>query len=253
MIQICLGNNIDILPTISRKAAVIFSDCVYEVFDKSWVYEAIKLLKDDGVFILMTDYHTSAEYKLYLDKIGMKFLNWCIYKQEWGGTPRRGFPQKHDDILIYTAGDKFKWYGDRVQIKKITVGTAFDKKGTGLKTPCSVFDDLGNFSTMSNERIKDDTLHNIKWQKPMKLMDRLLFPFTDEGDLIIDPFLGSGTTAIWCKNNNRDCIGIEIDPVVLEIAKRRIGDKDLIRKTEIEEDPMDGTEDWSDIDDEGCK
>ncbi len=53
-------------------------------------------------------------------------------------------------------------------------------------------------------------------------MDRILLPYTDEGDLIVDPFVGSGTTISWGLKNNRNVIGIEYDKIKYKIAKRRI-------------------------------
>ena len=217
-------NNIDGLSLVissSYRADCIYADCIYDNHDYTWIKLSCQALKDNGILYIQTDYHTVAEMKLYLDSLDMIFLNWLIYKQEWGGTSKRFFPRKHDDILMYAKGEDYKFYQDRIQIPKVTAGTAFDKKGTGLKTPCDVFDDLGNFSTISKERIKKDG-HNIQWQKPMKLMDRLLLPVTDEDDLIIDPFLGSGTTGVWARDNNRNFIGMESDPEIYEIAYRRI-------------------------------
>jgi site-specific DNA-methyltransferase (adenine-specific) len=207
-----------------KKADMIYADCMYMELNFNWITKYWEMLKPNGIFQVQTDYHTVAQIKIFMDNLeNSNFVNWVIYKQEWGGTPRKGFPQKHDDILIYSKGKDFYWDKLPIEIPKKTAGTKFDKKGTGLKTPCSVFDDLGNFSTMSKERIKNpETGRNIEWQKSMALMNRLLLPFTLEGDLIIDPFLGSGTTAEWCKNNNRNCIGIEMDVNKYNIAKQRI-------------------------------
>jgi site-specific DNA-methyltransferase (adenine-specific) len=206
-------------------ADLIYADCIYESLDFNWVYNYYDLLKPNGILMIQTDYHSVAEWKCFLDSnisMDLHYVNWVIYKQEWGGVPKKGFPQKHDDILIYSKmGTDFYWDATNIQIPKATAGTAFDKKGTGLKTPCSVFDDLGNFSTMSGERVKKDG-YNIQWQKPLKLMDRLLAPFTKESDIIIDPFMGSGTTGEWCKLNNRNFAGVENDKDVFDIAKRRI-------------------------------
>lgn len=220
MLEMILGNNLDVIPTLQRKYDLVYADMVYENLDFSWVAKSFSVLKENGIFIIQTDYHTVAEMKLYMDTMAL-FVNWVIYKQEWGGVPKKGFPRKHDDILIYSNSNNFKWHGERIQIPKKTAGTAFDKKGTGLKTPCDVFDDLGNFSTIDKERVKLYN-HDIKWQKPLKLMNRLLLPFTDEGDWVLDPFMGSNTTGLWCKNNNRNFTGIELDLDTFKIAKERV-------------------------------
>jgi len=227
MIQVHNRNNMDFQSVYWLD--LVFADCIYESLSFDWIDNYWEQLNDNGVMIVMTDYHSVAQMKIHMDGLYMSnFINWAIYKMEWGGVPRKGFPQKHDDILIYSKGDDFKWRGDRIQIPKKTAGTAFDKKGTGLKTPCSVFDDLGNFSTMAKERIKDRTGRNIRWQKPLKLIERLLLPFTDEGDIILDPFLGSGTTALWCAKNKRNCIGIEKNTGTFNIACDRLERENVI-------------------------
>lgn len=230
MIRLINDDNIDAMVLlISEKIIVdcIYADCIYEknsLWDMRWVRLCYKLLKDNGIFYIQTDHHSVAEYKIYLDSLFGKenFINWLIYKQEWGGSNKRKFPQKHDDILMYSKGKDYKFYPERIQIPKITAGTKLDKKGTGLKIPCSVFDDLGNFSTISKERVKLKSGKNIQWQKPQKLLERILQVCTDEEDLILDPFLGSGSSGIWCKNNKRNFIGIENDYEVFKIAKERI-------------------------------
>ncbi len=61
-------------------------------------------------------------------------------------------------------------------------------------------------------------------QKPVDLMEYLIEKFTDENEVVLDPFMGSGTTGVACKNLNRNFIGIELDEKYFEIAKERIGD-----------------------------
>jgi len=230
--DLSVGNNKIIILNInnlnfisSRLIDFVYADMIYDNVDFTWIHYYWRQLKENGIFIVQTDYHTVANVKLEMDKLSKSnFVNWVIYKQEWGGCPRRGFSQKHDDILIYSKGKNFKWYGDRIQIPKVTAGTKLDRKGTGLKTPCSVFDDLGNFSTLSKERIKDvDTGKCIQWQKPIKLLQRLMRPFLDAGDLVLDPFCGTATSGVVAKELGCDYIGIELDKKIYGIAKNRLG------------------------------
>ena len=67
---------------------------------------------------------------------------------------------------------------------------------------------------------KESGLHPT--QKPLKLMEYLVKTYSNEGDIILDPFMGSGTTGLACKKLNRDFIGIELDKKYFEIAKERI-------------------------------
>lgn len=208
----------------NEKANLIYGDMIYENADLSWIEKYWCFLGKNSVFIVQTDYHTSAQVKLLLDSLpDSVFINEVIYLQEWGGTPKKGFPMKHDNIYIYANGLNYHWDKSKIEIPKKTAGTKFDKKGTGLKTPCSVFYDLGNFSTMSKERIKNpDTNKNIRWQKSLLLMRRLMYPFLKRGDLVIDPFCGTGSTGVVAKEIGCNFIGIELDNVPYEISKKRL-------------------------------
>ena len=200
----------------------IYADVIYEEKDLSWLPVYWDLLEKNGVIIVQTDYHTAAEYKILLDSLPeSNFINWAIYIQEWGGISKRFFPRKHDDILIYSKGEDYKFYYERITIPKKTANTQFNKSGNPEKIPCDVFYDLGNFLTTDKERVIINN-RRVQWQKPLKLMDRLLLPFTDENDLVVDPFLGSGTTGVWCKKNNRKFIGIEREEEIFKIARERI-------------------------------
>jgi DNA modification methylase len=225
MYKIYNKNNLEF--ETNEKFSLIYVDYIYQNLNFDWVDKYWNLLKEDSVFMCQTDDSSMAEIKTKLNSMPNNiWLNTCIVIQEWGGTSKRFFPRKHDYIFIYANGKNYKFYSDRIQIEKITKGTSFDKKGTGLKTPCDVFYDLGNFSTMSKERIKNNFGKNIQWQKSLKLMNRLCLPFTDENDSICDPFMGSGSLGEWCILNNRNYIGLELDTEVFNLAKERLNKYD---------------------------
>lgn len=224
-----LGNNqkiMDVLYHEGKRFTAVYADCIYENLDFSWIDLCYDLLIPNGVIFIQTDYHSVYKMKIYMDKLfgNFNFINHLIYMQEWGGTSKRSFPKKHDDILFYAKSLDYKFYPDRIQIPKVTAGTALDKKGTGLKTPCDVFYDLGNFSTISKERVKGKDTKNVRWQKPLKLIERLLLPTTDEGDSVLDPFCGTGTTAVWCEQNNREYVCIDNDIEMIRLTTERLND-----------------------------
>lgn len=228
MINLYNVDNMHFLSTALKADAfrfdVVYADVIYESKDFAWATLAYELMQDNGIFFLQTDYHTVAEWKLYLDKLFGKenFINWLITIQEWGGISKRFFPRKHDDILFYAKGKDYKFYPERIMIPKVTAGTNLDKKGTGLKIPCDVFYDLGNFSTVSKERIKKSDGKNIRWQKPVKLFERILRVCTDPGDTVFDPFMGVGSSGIYCKLNGLNYVGVESNPEVFSLAKKRL-------------------------------
>jgi adenine specific DNA methylase Mod len=226
-------DNMDVLqriPACIMDCTAVYADCIYESMNFDWTILCREALNPNGVFFVQTDQHSVYEMKLFLDKLFGKenFINHLIYIQEWGGASKRFFPKKHDDILFYAKGKDYKFYRERIQVIKKTAGSALDKNG-GMKTPCDVFYDLGNFSTMSKEREKTVGGKNIQWQKPLKLIERLLLPTTDEGDLVLDCFMGSGTTGVFAVKNNRDFIGIEKDKDIFSLAKKRIDEACLTK------------------------
>jgi len=70
-------------------------------------------------------------------------------------------------------------------------------------------------------------------QKPIELMSKIIQDFTKEGDTILDPFMGSGTTGVACVQTGRNFIGIEIDPTYFAIAEKRIAEAQMQPRLEV--------------------
>ena len=73
--------------------------------------------------------------------------------------------------------------------------------------------------------IKDKKLYNHPTIKPITIIEKLIRNSSNENDLILDCFMGSGTTGVACKNLNRNFIGIELSKEYFEIAKERINER----------------------------
>lgn len=238
MIQYLKRDNLDWAWEVGQiqgvQAKIVYADMIYEDADLTWMFAYADVLADDGLFIVQTDHHTSLDVQLAFRSLGFSYVNDIITIQEWGGTSKRWFPRKHDTIFIYTPSKNLDYYVDmqKVQIPKKTAGTAFDKKGTGMKTPCDVFYDLGNFSTMDSERIIMPDGHCYKWQKPLKLYERLFTPFVQEGDLILDPFSGVATVPVYCHQHNLNCISMEIDDETYGVGLNRLVEEGADVRTE---------------------
>lgn len=221
------GNNVEWLSGARDNINLIYADMMYDEFDFSWINLCRDLLADDGSIFVQTDYRSVAELKIYMDSLFGKenFVNWIIWPYDWGGRSRNRFARKHDDILWYSKTRTYKFYGERVSIPKITAsGVGFNPSGRDTKIPTDVWSDIGNFHTMSLERIKDNDGKNIHWQKPLRLMDRIILATTDEGDCVVDPFMGTGSTGVSALNLGRFFLGIELDEEIFEVARKRIED-----------------------------
>ena len=198
---------------------LIYADMMYDDLNFRWIDYCYSLLKDTGSIFIQTDQRSVAELKLYMDKLFGKdnFVNWIIWPYDWGGRPKNAFGRKHDDILWYSKTANYKFFRDNISIPKKTAGTAFDKSGDGRKIPTDVWEDIGNFHTMSTERIK-----GVNWQKPERLIERIVLTTTETLDRVFDPFMGGGTTAAVCLKNGRYSVGIEIDEDIYKKAVERI-------------------------------
>jgi DNA modification methylase len=229
-----LYNNDNMNLDVIGKYDVIFADFVYENIDFSWLDKYWPHLKEGGIFVGMTDFHSIFELGMKLKQMNNSFLvNHLAWKNEWGNHPKDRFHQCFDDILIFSKGIHNRFYSERVQIDKVTKNKGLNPSGRTTKTATAFVDDIC-LTTTSKERIKKEDGHLIKWQKPLKLMDRILLPFTDEGDVILDLFMGSGTLGEWCYRNKRNYIGIEVDIEVFKLAELRI------QNLEVEGDLPDG-------------
>jgi len=145
-----------------------------------------------------------------------------VWKNEWGNHPKNKFHQCYDDIIIFSKqGKDYKFYPERIQVDKATKNKGLNPSGRQTKQATAWIDDIC-LTTTSKERIKKSDGHLVKWQKPYKLMDRILSPFTDEGDLIVEPFGGTFSACRWAIQNKRNCIGIEYDKEIFDIGKMEV-------------------------------
>lgn len=97
--------------------------------------------------------------------------------------------------------------------------TKFNERG---KNPGDVWGDIKQLTYKSKELISRKYLHTI--QKPKKLIERIVRASSNEGDLVLDPFAGTGTTLVVCQEIKRNYIGFEINPDLVTICKERLSE-----------------------------
>jgi site-specific DNA-methyltransferase (adenine-specific) len=225
-----MDNRIEILnidnmaePLTLPPANLIYADMIYENLELSWIDKYWSALQPNGIFEVQTDSHSNylvrAKLESFADSI---FVNHMVWKNEWGNHPKNKFHSCYDDIIIFAKGKDYKFYSDRIQVDKVTKNKGLNPSGRETKTATAWIDDIC-LTTTAKERIKKADGHLVRWQKPYRLFDRIVAPFTDEGDYVIDPFMGTAPLGEWCKNNNRNYVGIEYDKEIYELAKERLG------------------------------
>ena len=225
-------DNLELLKTLpSESIDLIYCDVLYNTGKKFKDYddnlgtpqEAIgwyeprliemkRVLKNTGSIYLQCDCRLVHYLKIEMDNIlGMNnFRNEIIWKYGLGGSGNREFAKKHDNILFYS---KSKEYVFNLQYE-----TATSNKMKGcLKKMTSVWD-IPNINNMAKERTGYNT------QKPKELLERIIKASSNEGDIVADFFMGSGTTCVVAKELGRKYIGCDINPRAIEITNGRLNE-----------------------------
>ena len=191
------------------------------------VVEIHRLLKQTGSVYLHCDPTASHYLKVIMDAVFGRehFLNEIVWCYRGGGVPRRDFSRKHDVILRFAKSNDYIFnpqYTEYSQASKALVksrgGVSIDDRERDLKRGAHMPDwwtDINSLQTWSPERTGYPT------QKPVKLLERIIRSSSNEGDLVLDPFCGCGTTMIAAERLGRSWIGIDVEPMALKVLQQR--------------------------------
>lgn len=194
-------------------------DCARSTFTN--IVRSLEFLKPSGNLLIHVDYRTSHFLRAWIDDVwGMTFQNEIIWKYNSGGASKRRLARKHDTILWYSyTTDCYTFNEVREPYPHKYTGEKFHPDGKLLS---DVWTDISFLSTTSTERTGYPT------QKPVKLLERLIYIFSNEGDTVLDFYCGSGTTGVAAKNLGRDAILFDINETAVAIAKQRIEEQNGI-------------------------
>ena len=187
-----------------------FSDKDYLEFTKNWIDKADKLLVPNGSFMVCASLHNIGEVIVTLKEKGYKLINVITWKKTnpMPNITRRTLTHSTEFIVWFTKGKG--WNFNYEDMKKYN-------NGKQLK-------DVWEFSLcQGSERIKGENGKSAHpTQKPLALFERLIEMASNKDDIILDPFMGIGTTAIASMNLNRSWIGIEKNKQYVDLANKRI-------------------------------
>ena len=190
----------------------------YLGFLRAHLLEAHRVLREDGSLYLHLDFHSAHHARLILDDVfgPERFVNEIIWAYDYGGRPRDRWPRKHDTILWYAKGDRWTFNRDDVdRLPYMAPGLVGPEKAARGKLPTDVWW-MTIVPTNSAERTGYPT------QKPEALLTRIVRASSDEGDLVLDFFCGSGTTGAVAKRLGRRFLLVDENPEAIEIARRRV-------------------------------
>ncbi len=202
---------------------VIYADYIYENNNFSWAHRWWDSLKPNGVFIAQTDWHTNHRYRVFIeDVLGGTLVSDAVWKNEWGNHPKNRFHQCFDNVIIYSNGKNWLFQPEKIQVPKVTKTKGLNPSGRETKQATAWIDDC-TLTTTALERVRKDDGHLLRWQKPLKLYDRIIAPFVNEThNDILDLFMGSGSLGRWSKMNHFNYVGIESEEEVFKYAEKNI-------------------------------
>ena len=182
----------------------------YQKFSKDWITEADRVLVDSGSMMICCSYHGLGEILISLKELGYKILNIIIWKKT---NPMPNVTKRtltHSTEYVVWAAKSKGWTFNYKEMKKY----ANDKQ----------LRDVWEFALCQGpERIKNKSGRAAHpTQKPLELTRRLIEMSTKKGDVVLDPFIGSGTTAVAANELKRKWYGIESNSDYVKIAKKRI-------------------------------
>ena len=232
MIDIILGNCINELKSLdSCSVDLIIADPPYNVgkdygntsdkldfndyiaFTKEWLVECHHVLKYSGTIYVFVGFRfISYIYQILEKELNMNFINWISWHYTQGIGKTKGFSPRHDDILMFSKTSTYKFNLDDIRIPQKYYRKVNNMRGAN---PGDVWE-VSHIHYCQKGRQQHPT------QKPEALIERMVLASSNEGDMVVDPFCGSGTTMRVCQQLKRNGIGIEINEEYVKLAKERL-------------------------------
>ena len=183
-------------------------------FHIKWIEACKKILKPSGTLWISGTYHSIYQCGYALQKLGFHILNDISWFKP-NAAPNIGcrcFAASHETIIWAKKSKEEKHIFNYATMKN------WDEAKDIIKNTGKQMRSVWSIPT-TPQREKEFGKHPT--QKPIELLKRIILSSTNENNLILDPFSGSGTTGIVCQMLNRNFIGIELEQEFIELAKKR--------------------------------
>ena len=179
-------------------------------FNLEWLKRCQSLLTNDGTIVVSGTHHVIFSIGFAMQQLGMKLLNSITWEKP-NPPPNlacRYFTHSTETLIWAAKNEKSKHLFNYSLMKEFNGGKQM-KDVWRFTSPKKIEKRYGKHPT----------------QKPESLLERIVLASTNEGDRILDPFSGSGTTGVSAIRNNRHYVGIELDSNYIDIASQRINDE----------------------------
>lgn len=189
----------------------------YIQFTRKWISACHKVLKDNGSIYISCTYHNLSEVMIILKQLDFKINNVIVWQKINAMPNMTKRVLTHSTEFVVWAVKGKKWIFNYEKLKIINPER---QKDGSLKQMRDVWP-LPLVQGKERLRGKDGrALHPT--QKPEEMLKRIIIASSNKGNLVLDPFLGSGTTAVVAKRLGRKWIGIEKSKKYIDLSRRRI-------------------------------
>ncbi|MEE3120713.1 MAG: DNA methyltransferase [Pseudomonadota bacterium] len=189
------------------------SFAAYDAFTRAWLAEAKRILKPTGTLWVIGSYHNIFRVGTALQDLGFWVLNDIIWRKSNPMPNFRGtrFTNAHETLIWAARDENATGYTFNYQAMK-TLNDDVQMRSDWVLPICN-----------GGERLKgEDGAKLHPTQKPEMLLNRVLLASTNPGDVVLDPFFGTGTTGAVARKLGRHFIGIENEPAYVQAATARI-------------------------------
>ncbi|HOV50985.1 MAG TPA: DNA methyltransferase [Candidatus Cryosericum sp.] len=185
-------------------------------FVMQWLSECRRVMRPDATIWVSGTHHMIYSVGFAMQRLGFRILNDIVWYKI---TPPpnlgcRCFTHS-TEIVLWAARSRRSRHTFNYTDLKMMANDPFDRAGAQMKNVWGILPPR-----------KDERTHGKHpTQKPLALLNRILAAASKPDDLVLDPFLGSGTTAVSCLANGRQCVGIELERQYLSLASARLDDR----------------------------
>jgi modification methylase len=183
----------------------------YDDFTRAWLTEARRVLKPDGSLWVIGSYHNIFRVGAILQDLGFWILNDIVWRKTNPMPNFKGtrFTNAHETLIWASMGEKARYQFNYRAMK--TLNDELQMRSDWVLPICA-----------GGERLKENGKKAHPTQKPEALLYRLLLATTEKGDVVLDPFFGTGTTGAVAKRLGREWIGCEREDFYRGVAEKRI-------------------------------
>lgn len=184
-------------------------------FHRAWITECLRVLKPNGTIAISGTYHSIYQCGFLLQELGCRIINDLAWFKP-NGAPAlagRNFTASHETVIWASKSKKAK------HTFNYALSKSWEAPNDKLLNPGKQMRSVWSIATTPK---REKTLGQHPTQKPLELLMRLVAICTNAGDLVLDPFCGSGTTGVAAITLSRKFVGIDLDKDHLELARRRI-------------------------------